>query len=413
MVLKAYKFRLYPTEDQQHYMAQMFGSVRFVYNWGLDARSGNWDMIESMRYSWGGDLKTCDMDMVAQMRFWGLKDTAKDGYPKPIGLKELSATLTSGLQNDQPWLKEVPNKPLRYALRNLDAAYKNFFRRVKNGEAPGYPKFKSRKGSDAFQFQGENVRLDRDAGLVTLHEKLGPLEVRLHRRIDGTIKTTTVSKTKSGKYYISFQVEDGRELPIPRPVRKDRVIGIDVGLNTFAATSEGEKIDGIAPLREAETRLGVLQRRASRKVTGSKNWVKAQHKVARLHERVTNQRADFQHKLSRRLVDENDLIAVEDLNIAGMVKNHRLAKSVSDAAWSEFTRQLEYKAAWAGKTFIRIDRWAPTSKACSSCGYKNGEMPLSIREWDCPSCGAHHDRDINAALNIKAAGMDRLHTNAI
>jgi putative transposase len=188
---------------------------------------------------------------------------------------------------------------------------------------------------------------------------------------------------------------------------------LDVGLNTFVTTSGGEKIDGISPFRESEKRLAVLQRRASRKQKGSQNWKKAMRKVALCHEKIANQRRDFQHKLSRSLVDEYDLIAVEDLNVRGMVKNHHLAKSISDAAWSEFFRQLEYKAAWAGKTFVKIDRWEPTSKTCSSCGFKNGDMPLSVREWDCPKCGAHHDRDINAAINIKAAGLNLLHTNAI
>jgi putative transposase len=394
-------------------MDQIFGSVRFVYNWGLDLRKANWDHIEPLRYSWGGDLKTCDMEMVAQMRFCGLKDKSKEGYPKAIGLKELSSELTHTVQEDRPWLTEVPNKPLRYALRNLDAAYKNFFRRVKNGETPGYPTFKSRKHSQSFQFQGENVRLDDAAGTVLLHKAIGPMEVRLHRRIDGTIKTTTVSKTKSGKYYISFQVEDGRELPLPVPIREDNVVGLDVGLNTFVTTSDGEKIDGIAPFRESEARLAVLQRRASRKVKGSQNWKKAMRKVALWHEKVANQRRDFQHKLSRRLIDDNDMVVVEDLNIRGMVKNHRLAKSITDAAWSEFIRQLEYKAALVGKTFVKIGRLEPTSKTCSSCGHRNGDISLNIREWDCPSCGTHHDRDINAAINIRAAGIDRLHTNAI
>jgi putative transposase len=148
-------------------------------------------------------------------------------------------------------------------------------------------------------------------------------------------------------------------------------------------------------------------------VKGSQNWKKAMRKVALWHEKVANQRRDFQHKLSRRLIDDNDMVVVEDLNIRGMVKNHRLAKSITDAAWSEFIRQLEYKAAWVGKTFVKIGRWEPTSKTCSSCGHRNGDISLNIREWDCPSCGTHHDRDINAAINIRAAGIDRLHTNAI
>ncbi|MGB3944551.1 MAG: RNA-guided endonuclease TnpB family protein [Methanothrix sp.] len=394
MVLKAYKFRLYPSEDQQQSLAQVFGSVRFVFNWGLSQKKTNWDIIESMR-------------------LWNLIIPTEAEIPTPLNHAELSRKLTHELKDGHPWLREVADKPLRYALRNLDEAYKNFFRRVKNGEAPGFPKFKSRKnGFDSFQVQGENVRLDDKTGLVSL-PKIEKIPIRLHRRIDGTIKTTTVSKTKSGKYYISFQVEDGRELPLLIPIRSDKTVGIDVGLNSFVTTSSGEKIDGIKAFRESEKRLAVMQRRASRKVKGSENWKKAQKKVAILHERIANQRGDFQHKLSHRLVTEYDMVAVEDLNIKGMVKNHHLAKTVSDAAWSEFIRQLEYKAAWGGKTFVKIGRWEPTSKTCSSCGYKNGEMPLSVREWDCPECGAHHDRDINAAINIKAAGMNLLHTNSI
>lgn len=392
MVLKAYKFRLYPSEDQQQSLAQVFGSVRFVFNWGLSQKKTNWDIIESMR-------------------LWNLIIPTEAEIPTLLNHAELSRKLTHELKDGRPWLREVADKPLRYALRNLDDAYKNFFRRVKNGEAPGFPKFKSRKnGFDSFQVQGENVRLDDKTRLVSL-PKIEKIPIRLHRRIDGTIKTTTVSKTKSGKYYISFQVDDGRELPLPKPIRN--TIGLDVGLNTFVTTSGGEKIDGISPFRESEKRLAVLQRRASRKQKGSQNWKKAMRKVALCHEKIANQRHDFQHKLSRRLVDENDLIAVEDLNVRGMVKNHHLAKSISDAAWSEFSRQLEYKATWAGKTFVKIDRWEPTSKQCSSCGFKNGDMPLSVREWDCPQCGVHHDRDINAAVNIREAGINRLHTNAI
>lgn len=186
-----------------------------------------------------------------------------------------------------------------------------------------------------------------------------------------------------------------------------------MGLTDFVTTSDGEKIDGLEPFRDSEKRLAVLQRRVSRKKEGSQNWKKAMLKVARCHERIADKRRDFQHKLSRRLVDENDMIAVEDLNVRGMVQNHHLAKSISDAGWGEFIRQLEYKASWYGKTFVKIDRWEPTSKQCSSCGFKNGDMPLSIREWDCPKCGAHHDRDINAAINIKTAGLNLLHTNAI
>jgi putative transposase len=413
MVLKAYKFRLYPSEDQKIDISRHFGASRFTYNWALELRKANWEMIEAMRYSWGGNLKTCDMEMVATMRHWGLKDISKNDYPKPIGHKELSRRLTHQLKDELPWLREVADKPLRYALRNLDTAYKNFFRRCKAGGAPGYPKFKSRKSSiQSFQVQGENTRLDERSGLVSL-PKIEKIPIRLHRKIDGTIKTTTVSRTSTEKYYISFQVEDGQELPDRIPIDENQVVGLDVGLNSFVAISGDEKIDGLKPFRDYEKRLAVLQRRVSRKRVGSANWRKAQLKVNALHEKIANQRTDFQHKLSRRLVDEHDAICVEDLNIKGMVKNHHLAKSISDAAWGEFFRQLEYKAAWAGKTFIKIDQWEPTSKTCSGCGHKLEKLDLSVREWTCPECGARHDRDINAAINIKNAGMNLLRTNAI
>jgi putative transposase len=422
MVLKAFKFRLYPTDDQERAFARTFGAVRYIYNWGLDLTKAKWDHIEVMRYSWGGDFRTCDMEMVATMKNWELKDKSKDGYPTPLNHKQRSAMLTHELKKEEPWLNEVADKPLRYALRNLDQAYQNFFRRCKTNdknpkkpkkdEAPGFPSFKSRKSNQSFQVQGENVRLDEDAGFVSL-PKIEKISIRLHRRVTGTIKTTTVSRTKSGKYYISFQVDDGLELPPLKPVRSATAIGIDVGLSTFVTTSDGEKINGITPFRNSMTRLAVLQKRASRKEVRSQNWKKAQRKVAIVYEKIANQRRDFQHKLSRRLVDDHSAIFVEDLNIAGMIKNHTLAKSISDAAWYQFIQQLSYKASWAGKTFAKIDRWEPSSKTCSSCGYKVKDMPLSTREWNCPSCGSLHDRDINAAINIKNAGLNLLHTNAI
>jgi len=413
MTLKAYKFRLYPSAEQEVAIVSNFGASRFVYNWALELKKANWDMIETMRYSWGGDLKTADPEMIETMRHWGLKDTSKKDYPKPVGLKELSSLLTYQLKKERSWLREVADKPLRYALRNLDAAYKNFFRRVKNGEKPGYPKFKSKKNKvQSFQVQGENARLDIKAGLVSL-PKIEKIPVRLHRAIHGTIKTTTVSRTSTGKFYISFQVDDGTELPSLVPVSEDTVVGIDVGLATFATTTDGDKIDSLQPLRESETRLAVLQRRASRKVEGSANWKKAQLKVARLHEKIANQRLDYQHKISRRLVDEHSAIVVEDLNISGMMKNHHLAKSISDAAWFEFFRQLEYKCGWAGKALVKIGRWDPSSKLCSACGHKLSKLDLATREWICPECGAHHDRDLNAATNIKSIGMGLLHTDPL
>ncbi len=425
--MRAYQFRIYPTADQRQCLSQCFGASRYVWNWALQLIKDNFNHTEMIRYSWGGDPATSNEEDALTMKFHGCKDTSLELFN--IDATKCSLLLTPaarrkagrlpcglqhepGLKDVQPWLHDVPDKILRYSLRNLGTAFKNFFKADKNGARRGYPKHKTRRDHQSIQFQGENVRLDTRTGLVSV-PGLKNVEVRLHRSIDGKIGTTTISKTKSGKYYVSFQVDDGRDLPLTKPVSRDRVIGIDVGLASYISTSEGDKIDGLQPLREAEQRLAVLQRRLSRKQKGSKNQDKARLKVSRMHEKIANQRSDFQHKLSRELVDNHDAIVLESLNIKGMVRNHHLAKSISDAGWSEFMRQIKYKADWAGKTVIEIGQWEPSSKTCHSCGHKLDDLTLDVREWICPRCGAHHDRDINAAINIKAWGMDRLCTAAI
>jgi len=312
-----------------------------------------------------------------------------------------------GLKDEQAWLNEVPDKILRSSLRNLGTAFKNFFKSDTNGNRRGYPTPKKLRDNQSIQFQGENVKLDTKSCMLSV-TKIRDIEIRLHRPIIGKIKTTTISKTKSGKYYVSFQVDDGLEKPISKPVSNENIIGIDVGLLSYITTSKGDKIDGIQPYRESEKRLVVLQKRFSRKQKGSKNSEKARLKVAKQHEKIANQRLDFQHKLSRKLVDEYDAIVLESLNISGMLKNHHLAKSISDAGWSEFIRQIKYKAEWSGKTIIEIGQWEPSSKICHCCGHKEEKMSLNIREWKCPKCGAIHDRDINAAINIRAIGIDQL-----
>lgn len=425
--MRAYQFRVYPTADQQQNLSRYFGASRYVWNWALRLIKDNFNHTEMIRCSWGGDLKTYSEEDALTMKLHGCKDTSLELFNIDATKCSLLLTPTArrkagrlpgnlqhepGLKDIQPWLHDVPDKILRYSLRNLGTAFKNFFKADKNGAHRGYPKSKSLHNRQSIQFQGENVRLDTRTGLMSV-PGLKNIEVRLHRSIDGKIGTTTISKTKSGKYYVSFQVDDGRDLPLTKPVSRDRVIGIDVGLASYISTSEGDKIDGLQPLREAEQRLAVLQRRLSRKQKGSKNRDKARLKVARAHEKIANQRSDFQHKLSRELVDSHDAIVLESLNIKGMVKNHHLAKSISDAGWSEFMRQIKYKADWAGKTVVEIGQWEPSSKTCHSCGHKLDDLTLDVREWICPRCGAHHDRDINAAINIKALGMDRLCTAAI
>ena len=425
--MRAYQFRVYPTADQQQNLSRYFGASRYVWNWALRLIKDNFNHTEMIRCSWGGDLKTYSEEDALTMKVHGCKDTSLELFNIDATKCSLLLTPTArrkagrlpgnlqhepGLKDIQPWLHDVPDKILRYSLRNLGTAFKNFFKADKNGAHRGYPKSKSLHNRQSIQFQGENVRLDTRTGLMSV-PGLKNIEVRLHRSIDGKIGTTTISKTKSGKYYVSFQVDDGRDLPLTKPVSRDRVIGIDVGLASYISTSEGDKIDGLQPLREAEQRLAVLQRRLSRKQKGSKNQDKARLKVSRMHEKIANQRSDFQHKLSRELVDNHDAIVLESLNIKGMVRNHHLAKSISDAGWSEFMRQIKYKADWAGKTVIEIGQWEPSSKTCHSCGHKLDKLTLDVREWACPKCGTAHDRDINAAINIKALGMDRLCTAAI
>ena len=425
--MRAYKFRIYPTNQQQEFLSRCFGASRYVWNWALRLIKDNYSHTEMMRYSWGGNIDTMNYEDALTMKFHGCKDKKLDIFALDVTKCSLLLTssgkrkansLPNALQNEpglsdiSPWLNDVPNKILRYSLRNLGVAFKNFFKANKNGGHSGYPKNKKLRDNQSIQFQGEDVNLDSRNGLLSV-TKIKNIEIRLHRSFTGKIKTTTISKTKSGKYYVSFQVDDGLELPLTKPISMDKVLGIDVGLKSYISTSDGTKIDGLQPLRESETRLKVLQRRMDRKQKGSKNRDKARIKVARIHEKIANKRVDFQHKLSRQLVDDHDAIVLESLNIKGMVKNHHLAKSISDAGWSEFMRQIKYKADWAGKTVVQIGRWEPSSKTCHSCGYKLDELTLDVREWTCPRCGMAHDRDINAAINIKAFGIEQLNTEGI
>ena len=231
--------------------------------------------------------------------------------------------------------------------------------------------------------------------------KIGAIKAVLHRRFEGELKTATVSRTCKGHYYISILVEDGKELPVKQAFSESTTIGIDVGIKDFAVLSTGEKIENPKYLKNSLQRLKVLQKRVSRKQKGSKNRAKAKQRLAVFHDKITNQRNDFQNKLSFRLISENQAIALETLNVKGMVKNHRLAQAISDSAWSSFVTKLEYKANWFGKTILRIGQFEPSSKLCSVCGYHNKELQLKDREWKCPDCKTKHDRDINAAINIK------------
>lgn len=356
-MLKAYKYRLYPNKEQEILFEKTFGCVRFIYNKMLE------DKIEYY------------------------KETGKTLNNTPAQYKE-----------DYSFLREVDSLALANAQMNLQKAYKNFFR----DKSVGFPKYKSRKNHN-YTYTTNN-----QGNTITVSEryiklpKVGQVRIKRHREFEGIIKSATISKTPSGKYYVSVLVETEHKAMESTGC----LVGIDLGITDLVITSDGEKFDNIRTTKKYEDKLAKEQRKLSRKKKGSRNYEKQRIKVAKVYEKIRDTRVDNLHKISHKLVSENQVIVSEDLGIRNMVKNHNLAKAITDCGWYELTRQLSYKSSWNNREYIKIGRFTKSSQPCNVCGYINvGTKDLTVRDWVCPKCGTYHDRDINAAKNILKEGI--------
>lgn len=364
MILKAFKYRLYPTPSQREKIDRSISVCRLVYNLALET-----------------------------------KLYAYKSHGKSLSAIDLCYQLVD-LKKEYPWVNEVDSQALQASVKRLDKAFRNFFR------GGGFPNFKSKRNGGSFQCPNNTRKLDWSCSTLTI-PKIKDIPIEPSRLFEGKIKTVTINKTPSGKYFASIQVEIFGERIEVKPIIAETTIGVDIGIKSFAITSDGKTFEANRKLKNSLKRLQCLQRRASRKKKGSNNRKKANKCVAILHEKITNQRTDYIHKVTTGLIryNQTDTIVIEDLNVAGMLQNRKLSQAISDVSFGEFVRKLTYKCDWYGINLIKIGRFDPSSKRCSDCGKINKELTLADREWTC-QCGSVHDRDFNAAKNIKWYGLN-------
>ena len=372
-MLKAFKYRIYPTKTQIQLIEKHFGSTRFLYNYFLDYRQKEYAKGQKVNY------------MTTQGKLTELKS-----------------------QKEYEWLNECGSQSLQMALRELDNSYQRFFKQL-----GGYPNFKSKKNNHQSFTAPQNIKIENNKTYLPKFIKDG-IKTKFHRDIpkDAILKQATISRTNN-QYFISILVDDN--IPTPKPIKAKNAVGLDVGTETLITTSDYVKYPNLRHTKKYEQKLKKLQKALSKKqhsrkkgdtTPKSNNYLKQLKKVQKLHTKIYNSRKDYLHKISSEITNQYDIICLESLNIKGMVKNKRLSKSISDVAWSEFMRQLEYKATWKGKTIIKISKWFPSSQICSNCGSSTGKKPLNIRKFDCPHCNTKNfDRDVNASINIRNYGL--------